>query len=119
MSVDFYKKTFLLYEPCTYFSTIVSNISQRKKEDTMLKTTSIEEAAILSAQDQKVCFVLTKENKYTLFHFCYYQLKHRTLKEFNCIIYAKNKDILYYLLRFVVVINSKKYTLIHDEDFKF
>lgn len=85
----------------------------------MLKTTSIEEAAIFSAHDQEVCFVLTKENKYTLFQFCYYQFKHRTLKEFNCIIYAKSKDTLYYLLRFVVLLNSKKYTLMQDEDFKF
>lgn len=84
----------------------------------MIKTSSIEEAAIHSANDQEVCFVLTKENKYTLFSFCYYQLKHKTLKEFNCIIYAKERDILYYLLRFVGRINSKKYTLVHDKDFK-
>lgn len=82
----------------------------------MVKTTSIEEAAILSAKGEEVCFVLTKHNKWTLFTFCYYQLKHRTLKEFNCIIYKKNKDILYYLLRFVVLINSKKYSLVYEEE---
>lgn len=80
----------------------------------MIHTTSIEEAAIRSANDEEVCFVLTKENKYTLFAFCYYQLKHKTLKEFNCIIYAKERDILYYLLRFVSRINAKKYTLTYD-----
>lgn len=80
----------------------------------MIHTTSIEEAAIRSANDEEVCFVLTKENKYTLFTFCYYQLKHKTLKEFNCIIYAKERDILYYLLRFVSRINAKKYTLTYD-----
>ena len=84
----------------------------------MIHTTSIEEAAIRSANDEEVCFVLTKENKYTLFAFCYYQLKHKTLKEFNCIIYAKERDILYYLLRFVSRINAKKYTLTYDKDFK-
>lgn len=85
----------------------------------MVYTTNIEEAAILSAQDKKVCFVLTKQNKYSLFTFCYYQLKHRTLKEFNCIIYAKNKDILYYILKSVAYLNSKKYSLIYDINFKF
>ena len=84
----------------------------------MFYTKSIEEAAIESANDKEVCFVLTKQNKYTLFTFCYYQIKHKTMKEFNCIVYAKEKDILYYLLRFVVIINSKKYTLIHDMNFK-
>jgi len=87
------------------------------KEYEMFYTENIEIAAIESAKGTEVCFVLTKKNKYRLFTFCYYQLKHKTIKEFNCIIYAKNKDILYYLLHFVVLINSKKYTLIHNPDF--
>lgn len=84
----------------------------------MFYTTNIEEAAIMSAKNEKVCFVLTKKNKYTLFTFCYYQMKHKTLKEFNCIVYAKNKDILYHVLKFVAFLNSKKYTLIYDINFK-
>lgn len=80
----------------------------------MFYTSSIEEAAIESAKNTEVCFVITKKNKYSLFTFCYYQLKHKTTKEFNCIIYAKKKDTLYYLLYFVSAINSKKYILIHS-----
>ena len=80
----------------------------------MFYTKDIEEAAIESAKDTEVCFVITEENKYSLFTFCYYQLKHRTMKEFNCIIYAKKKDILYYLLYFVSAINSQRYILIHS-----
>ena len=80
----------------------------------MFCTKDIEAAAIAAKRDEEVCFVLTKENKWSLFAFCYYQLKHRTLKEFNCIVYNKQKDTLYYLLRFVARINSKKYTLLYD-----
>lgn len=85
----------------------------------MFYTTNIEVAAIMSAKNEEVCFVLTKENKYSLFAFCYYQFKHRTLKEFNCIIYAKKKDILYFILKSVALLNSKKYSLIYDINFKF
>lgn len=85
----------------------------------MFYTTKIEETAILSKEGKDVGFVLNAQNKWTLFTFCYYQLKHKTLKEFNCIIYAKDKDILYYVLKFVAKINSKKYTLKHEKDFKF
>jgi hypothetical protein len=84
----------------------------------MFYTTNIEEVAIQSAKDIEVCFVLTKQNKYSLFTFCYYQLKHKTLKEFNCIIYAKKKDILYYILKSVAFLNHKKYKLIYDINFK-
>lgn len=85
----------------------------------MLRTKDIETAAIAASRDADVCFVITKQNKWTLFAFCYYQLKHRTIKEFNCIIYNKEKDILYYILKFVVLLNSKKYKLLYEPSREF
>ncbi len=85
----------------------------------MFCTKDIETAAIAAKRDEEVCFVLTKENKWSLFAFCYYQLKHKTLKEFNCIIYNKEKDILYYILKFVVFLNSKKYKLLYEPSREF
>lgn len=85
----------------------------------MVYTKNIETAAVAAKRGEEVCFVLTKENKWSLFTFCYYQLKHKTLQEFNCIIYNKQKDLLYYLLRFVTIINSKKYTLLYEPDGEF
>jgi hypothetical protein len=85
----------------------------------MVYTKNIEEAALWAKRGEEVCFVLTKENKWSLFTFCYYQLKHKTLKEFDCIIYNKPKNLLYYLLRFVTLINSKKYTLRYEPDGEF
>lgn len=80
----------------------------------MTRTTSIQRAAKLSALGVEVCFEINEKNKYTLFLFCYYQLKYKTLKEFHCIIYNKNKDILYYLLYLVAKLNSGRYTLKYD-----
>lgn len=85
----------------------------------MLKTKDIEAAAIAASRDEEVCFVLTKKNKWTLFKFCYYQLKHKTFKEFNCIIYNKEKDMLYYFLNFVTLIDSKNHTLVYDPSGKY
>ncbi|MBT8344263.1 MAG: hypothetical protein KJO45_06045 [Sulfurovum sp.] len=84
----------------------------------MLKIDNIERATIEVAKGNEVCFVLNKKNNYTLFLFCYYQLKHKTFKEFNCIIYNKQKDLLYYILAFVAKINAKKYTLIFKDEIK-
>lgn len=85
----------------------------------MFYTQNIEIATIKSAKNKEVCFVLTRKNKYKLFTFWYYQIKHKTLKEFHCILYAKNRDMLYFILRLVAIISAKKYTLIYNPNFKF
>lgn len=61
-------------------------------------TTDIEEATILANSGEEVTFRITDSNRYTLFKLCYYQLKHKTLREFKTIEYAKSKDWLYYML---------------------
>ena len=75
---------------------------------------NIEEAAIASAKAEEIIFVLTQENKYSLFAFSYYQLKHKTTKEFKHISYQKKKDLLYFFLRCCATISFGKYTLSYD-----
>lgn len=78
-----------------------------------MRTENIEEAVIHSKEGKDVSFVITSENKYSLFKVCYYEIKHRTRSEFRTIIYKKKKDILYYMLRFVDIITFGHYTLIY------
>jgi hypothetical protein len=80
----------------------------------MYHTDNIEDAAIHCKAGEEVCFILTDRNRFTLFQFCYFQLKHKTLREFHCIVYRKEKDILYYLLRFVAKLNCGKYELRYE-----
>lgn len=74
----------------------------------------IEEAAIACAQGQELTFAITKKNKYSLCAFSYYQIKHKTCKEFNHISYQKEKDLFYYFLRCCAKLSFGKYTLSYD-----
>lgn len=74
----------------------------------------IEEVAIACKHDEEVVFAVTDDNKYSLFKFGYYQLKHKTTKEFNHISYQKKKDLLYYLLHCYARLSFGKYTLTYD-----
>lgn len=80
----------------------------------MYHTDNIEDAAIHCKAGEEVCFVVTDRNRFTLFQFCYFQLKHKTLKEFHCISYRKDKDWLYYLLRGVEKLNGGNYKLRYE-----
>jgi hypothetical protein len=75
---------------------------------------NIEQAAIACAQDEEVCFVITPENTASLFTFCYYQFKHKTTKDFRCIIYRRHKDLLYYFLHAISRLFFWRYTLIYE-----
>lgn len=79
-----------------------------------MRTEDIEEAVINSKEGKDVSFVITSENKYSLFKVCYYEVKHRTRSEFRTIIYKKKKDLLYYMLRFVDIITFGHYTLLYE-----
>jgi len=74
----------------------------------------IEEAAVACKDGEDVVFAVTEHNKYTLFKFSYYQLKHKTTKEFNHISYQKEKDLLYYFLRCCAKLSFDTYTLTYD-----
>lgn len=75
---------------------------------------NIEEAAMACANNKEVTFVITSENKYDIYKFSYYQIKHKSRKEFKHISYQKEKDLLYYFLRFCSTISFGKYTLTYD-----
>lgn len=79
-----------------------------------MRTENIEEAVINSKEGEEVSFIITSENKYSLFKVCYYEVKHRTRSEFRTIIYKKKKDLLYYMLRFVHIITFGHYNLIFE-----
>jgi hypothetical protein len=74
----------------------------------------IEEVAIACKNDEEVVFAVIENNKYSLFKFGYYQLKHRTTKEFNHVSYQKKKDLLYYLLFCYARLSFGKYTLTYE-----
>ena len=74
----------------------------------------IEEAAIACKHGEEVVFAITDKNKYSLFSFSYYQLKHKTTKEFNHISYQKEKDLLFYFLRCCAKLSFDNYTLTYD-----
>lgn len=79
-----------------------------------MRTENIEQAVIHSKEGKNVSFVITPTNKYSLFKVCYYEIKHRTRSEFRTIIYKKQKDILYYMLRFVHIITFGHYNLVYE-----
>lgn len=81
----------------------------------MQYTKDIEEAAKKCATGEKIVFVITNENKYTLLKFSYYQLKYKTLREFNHISYQKEKDLFYYFLLCCAKLSFGKYKLTYDE----
>lgn len=76
-------------------------------------TTNIEEACILANRGEDVIFRITEANRYSLFKLCYYQLKHKTTKEFKTIEYAKPKDWLYYALLLASRLSFGHYTITH------
>jgi len=79
-----------------------------------MRTDDIEEAVIKSKEGKNVSFVITPTNKYSLFKVCYYEIKHCTRSEFRTIIYQKEKDLLYYMLKFVHIITFGHYNLVYD-----
>jgi hypothetical protein len=62
---------------------------------------------------EKSGFLLTTHNRYSLFVYCCYQAKHRTLKEFRLILYtASTASWLYCLLRVTSALSFGYYQLI-------
>lgn len=80
----------------------------------MLMSKDIEEVARACKSGEEMTFIITKENKLSLFAFCFYQFKYRTLKEFKTISYQKEKDLLYWFLKAVAIISFGKYKITYD-----
>lgn len=80
----------------------------------MLILYDIEEATKACANGEDVTFAITDKNRWSIFSFSYYQIKHKTTKEFTHISYQKNKDLLYYLLLLCSKISFGKYQLSYD-----
>lgn len=80
----------------------------------MREVYDINEAAKACANGEDITFVINKENKYAILLFAFYQVKHKTNKEFRHISYRKSKDLLYYILRFFSKISFGYYRLSFD-----
>ena len=80
----------------------------------MIITYNIENAAYLCAKGEDVTFAITKQNEWSLFLFCFYQLKYKTLKDFKKISFRKKKDPLYYFLKLFATISFGYYTISFD-----
>ncbi len=77
----------------------------------MIQTYNIEYCAYLCSKKEKVTFVITKDNEMSLFLFCYYQWKYKTTRDFKTIIFKKQKDILYYFLKFISILSFNYYKI--------
>lgn len=86
----------------------------KSKEFKMFFSDDIEEIAKAGARGEETTFVITKKNKYTIALFCYYQVKHKTLKEFKHISYQKPKDLFYYFLKTVSKLSFGEYHISYD-----
>lgn len=82
----------------------------------MLVTMDIEEAALACSKDEKVTFVINQNNKWHIFLFCVYQIKYKTLKDFQHISFEKEKDGLYWLLKTVAFLSFGTYKLTYNYD---
>lgn len=80
----------------------------------MREVDNINEAAKACANDEDITFVINKKNKYKILLFAFYQIKHKTNKEFRHISYRKQKDLFYYILRFFSKISFGYYKLSFD-----
>lgn len=79
--------------------------------DNILVTNRIEEA-IHIAKYPKSAFLLHPKNTLSLFSYCKYQIRYRSLEEFRIILYASPKNILYRVLSCIAVISFGTYRLI-------
>lgn len=77
-------------------------------------TTNIKEAAQACARGERVTFVINAQNKWSIFLFCMYQLRYKTLKDFKHISYQKPKDGFYWLLKTVDLLSFGTYKLTYD-----
>lgn len=74
---------------------------------------NIEAVAKACAENEKVGFILTPYNKWSLCTFPYYQVKYKTLNEFRTIFYMRRKGTLYYFLRVIDKISFGYYRLLY------
>lgn len=77
----------------------------------MIHTSNIEYCAYLCSKKENVAFVITRYNEMSLFLFCYYQLKYKTMRDFKTIIFKKQKDFLYYFLKFISLLSFNYYKI--------
>lgn len=76
----------------------------------------IEEAAKMLSNGENIAFGINDKNKSSFFSFFYYQIKHKTNKEFKIIYYETEKDALYFMISLVAKMSFGRYKLIHVED---
>jgi len=82
-----------------------------KLSDSILVSTKIDET-VLIASYEKTAYLVNAQHPYSLFRYCLYQFRQRTLKEFRIILYAAPKNWLYYALKVVSLISFGYYRLI-------
>jgi hypothetical protein len=79
------------------------------------RTQDIQKAVRWLSEGKEVAYVISEKNGNQLFTFAYWQLRYRTFRSFRTIVYAKERDFLFYLLRFVSLLSLGYYTLIEQE----
>jgi len=79
--------------------------------DSILVSNKIDEA-VLIADYEKSAYLINDQHLYSLFQYSRYQFHHCTLKEFRIILYAAQKNWLYYCLKGVSIISFGYYRLI-------
>jgi len=78
--------------------------------DAILVSNRIEEV-ILIAGYEKSAFFISSKNQYSVFQYCFFQLKHRTFNEFRIILYTAQKSWLYYLLKLASTLSLGYYKI--------
>lgn len=76
---------------------------------------NIEEAVKRSATGEKICWGLTKENRWDIFKICYFQFRYQAKDEFKCISYEARKDWFYYWLRLVSILSFGHYRVLYRQ----
>jgi len=86
-------------------------LNNKSLEDALLVSNRIEEMPSIVSHKHTAILLHTK-NRYSLFTFCWFQLKAKTRKEFRTILYSAPKDGLYYALKIASLLSFGYYKLI-------
>ncbi len=81
------------------------------QKGTLLVSNRIEEMMAIASYPH-TAFLLHRKNRFSLFRFCWLQLKARTIKEFRIILYVAPKDFFYYCLKCASLLFLGYYKLI-------
>ena len=76
------------------------------------QTSNIIKAAKLLKKGVNVIYLINEKNGYQLFTFAYWQCRVGTLRSFRTIVYAREKDMLYWILKIFSIVSFGYHRLI-------